>query len=382
MTGTVEHSHDMEQLFLIATLILICFIGIVVWRVLRRSAKKKPATAPPFLLNRIACNPVIAPTEEGWQSHCTFNPGAVRDDNNLIHLFFRAIGGDGTSTIGYATSTDGNSFTIKAPYPIYREWSLPAIPAAQKKYDLGMYTSGGGWAGCEDPRTVIIDGRVYMTYVAFEHWNSIQMKVTSIALTDLQAGRWNWQKPITLSPVGEVHKNWMLFPEKVHGKFAILHAISPTVLIDYVEDFDTIKFSPINSRAPHDGHHNYFGRQTHWDSSVRSAGAPPIKTKYGWLLLYHAMDKNDPNKYKLGAMILDKDDPTIIRYRSPHAILSPEWYYENDAKPGVIYASGAVVHDGELLVYYGGGDKYVCMASTRLTKLLHWLVRYGRVETQ
>ena len=101
----------------------------------------------------------------------------------------------------------------------------------------------------------------------------------------------------------------------------------------------------------------------------------------GWLLLYHAIDSREPHKYKLGAMILSAEDPTKILYRSPRPILAPDMHYENDGKPGVIYASGAVVKDGELYVYYGGGDKYVCSAHTPMRELLNWLKNYGKVQT-
>ena len=58
------------------------------------------------------------------------------------------------------------------------------------------------------------------------------------------------------------------------------------------------------------------GRVGFWDNRVRGAGPPPIKTKEGWLLFYHAIDMREPSKYKLGAMILDLNDPTKILYRT------------------------------------------------------------------
>jgi predicted GH43/DUF377 family glycosyl hydrolase len=54
--------------------------------------------------------------------------------------------------------------------------------------------------------------------------------------------------------------------------------------------------------------------------------------------------------------------------------------YENDGKPGIVYASGSIIKDGKLIVYYGGGDKHVCAAETPLDPLLDWLVKYGKVR--
>jgi predicted GH43/DUF377 family glycosyl hydrolase len=371
-----------SNLFLIITLLFLG-VGILSYYFIakKKSSHKKNSSIPIYELTRESCNPLFSPQEHrDWENESTFNPAAITDDEGLIHLFYRAIGRGGTSQIGHSISKNGRTFTERSPYPVFQatpEYSV--ILPSDRVYDQIRYASGGGWAGCEDPKMVVIDDRAYMTYVAFEGWHSIRVALTSIALADLKKNRWNWKKPITISPKGEPHKNWTLFPEKINGKFAILHCISPEILIEYVDDLDTIPFSPIKSRPPHDGNRNYFGRKDHWDSSVRGVGAPPIKTDIGWLVLYHSMDNNDPNKYKLGAMILDPKDPTKILYRAPHPILSPNHHYENDSKPGVIYASGAVIHKNDLIVYYGGGDKHVCVAQTPLTTLLTWLTTYGRV---
>ncbi len=115
-----------------------------------------------------------------------------------------------------------------------------------------------------------------------------------------------------------------------------------------------------------------------WDNWVRGAGPPPIRTRLGWLLFYHAMDVRDPNRYKLGAMVLDAQDPTKILYRSRVPVLEPEEWYENNGwKSGVVYSCGAVVKDGDLYVYYGGADSVVCVAVANLDHFLDELVKYG-----
>ena len=69
-------------------------------------------------------------------------------------------------------------------------------------------------------------------YTAFDGWGSVRIALTSIGLTDFLKKDWQWKKPTLISPPGEIHKNWVLFPEKINGKFAILHSISPDILID------------------------------------------------------------------------------------------------------------------------------------------------------
>ena len=325
------------------------------------------------ILEKFEKNPVITPRSGlDWEAVGTFNPSVFQDREDL-HLFYRALGSDGISRVGYAWSKDGLSFT-RHPFPVFEPSEGSGMPDANKTkepigYHPTYYTSGGGWGGSEDPRVVKIDDTIYMTYVAFEGWNSVRIALTSISVDDFKAGKWKWKEPIMLSPINEVHKNWVLFPEKINGKFAILHGLSPKVLVDYVDSFETFdKTKQIKSYPP------IGGRETHWDSRMRGAGPPPIKTDLGWLLLYHAQDTKEPHKYKLGAMILDEKDPTKILYRSAHPILSPEEYYENDGKPGVIYASGAVIRGDDLRVYYGGGDKVVCIASTPLKEFMNYLI--------
>lgn len=348
--------------------------------------KAKRTFRPHFKLIRHGRNPVISPLPvREWEMNGTFNPAVVTDDNGRVHLFYRALGADGISRIGYASSADGLHFDDdRSMYPVYEPFPSygmpdPAKVFGPKQYDPAFYTSGGGWGGSEDPRTVNIDGKMYMTYVAFEGWDSVRIALTSIGMGDLKAKRWKWRRPHLISAKGEVAKNWVIFPEKIHGKFAILHSIVPHVQVEYVDSLDTIT-TPIKSRRPQGV---LPGRKNFWDNRIRGAGPPPLRTEKGWLLLYHAIDKDDPDKYgigyRIGAMLLDLNDPTKVLYRSPQPILNPEMHYENDGKPGVVYATGAAILKGNLMVYYGGGDRHVCIAQTPLKQLLDYLVEHGKV---
>jgi len=151
-----------------------------------------------------------------------------------------------------------------------------------------------------------------------------------------------------------------------------LHSISPKISIEYLNSLDNIEKYIKSYYSP--------GKPTkRWDSFVRGPGPPPIKTKYGWLLFYHGMDHRDLSQYKLGAMILDLKDPTKILYRSKEPFLVPEEVYELEGfKGGVIYVIGAVVKDGNLLIYYGGADSYVCVANVNFDELLNALVKKKR----
>lgn len=367
----------LNQNHLIILYIFIAYILFFVVAPYILKTKKSKTKKRELKIHKHIENPIISPIYDNeWENEGTFNPAAFIDDKKKIHILYRAIGGEGISRIGYVEINDDNAFIIddRVPYPIYQSEIVDTPEKTPSVYSPLYYSSGGGWAGCEDPRAVVIDDTVYMTYVAFEGWHSVRMALTSITLSDFKKRKWNWKKPVFLSPKGEVHKNWVIFPEKINGKFALLHSVSPKIKIDYLDNLWNFKEINIKSEAPTGG------RKGHWDNRVRGAGPPPLKTELGWLVLYHAMDEKDPNKYKMGAMILDYKKPTKILYRSITPILEPTEHYENHGKPGVIYASGAVIKDDYLYVYYGGADRVVCGMKTSLKDLLEFLKHEGKVN--
>jgi predicted GH43/DUF377 family glycosyl hydrolase len=190
------------------------------------------------------------------------------------------------------------------------------------------------------------------------------MTLAELNVQKLKQGLFDWSRGLYLSPSGEVQKNWVLFPEKLRGRYAMITNIYPQIEISYFTKKDLEDEKYLESRfVRHE-------RKGHWDTWVRGAGAPPLKTDEGWLLLYHAIDERDPGKYKIGAMLLDLKDPKKVLYRSTAPILEPSQWYENDWKPGVVYATGAVIKDKDLIVYYGGGDKYVAAAKAPLREFL------------
>ncbi len=336
-------------------------------------------------LRRSERNPILSPRSYEWESHAVFNPAAFTDQGR-VHLLYRALGPDGVSRIGYASSADGINFDERLDYPVYEPTHgfgkpAPGWTPANSTYDPEVNPSGGGWAGCEDPRVVKIDGHAYMSFVAFDGWSFIRQALTSIPLEHLHQKNWNWRQPKLISKSGETHKNWVIFPEKINGKYAVLHGLSPEVYIDYVDSLDDIgQGKYIKSLAGHGGNGWHDPkRQNHWDNRVRGAGAPPLKTDLGWLLLYHATDKRDPGKYKLGAMLLDLDDPSKVLFRSSTPVLEPKEWYENDGKPGVVYTCGAVILGENLVVYYGGGDKHIGVARANVTEFVEGIVHGGTV---
>jgi predicted GH43/DUF377 family glycosyl hydrolase len=311
-------------------------------------------------LSRAANNPIITPNSDNkWESSQTFNPGVILLDNKF-HFLYRAIGDDGVSRLGYAVSTDGTSIDNRLPFPVFTHDTV-----VTKNNSYNIFPSGGSWSGAEDPRLVRVgeEDKIYATYTACDV--SLRVGLTSITVDDFIHGRWNWTPPICISPPNQINKNWVIFPEKIRGHYAILHAITPNIHLEYFENLDFKGEKYINNSI---NPQLVPPQNSAWDRRLRGAGAPPLKTKYGWLLFYHAMN------YKVGVMLLDLDDPTKIICKAKAPILESQEFYENSGfKPGIVYVSGAVIQDGQLFIYYGGADSYVCAASADLDEFLHQL---------
>jgi predicted GH43/DUF377 family glycosyl hydrolase len=319
-----------------------------------------------LLLEKNHKNPIIKPRKNfKWEEKGTFNPAALKLKNK-IHLIYRAVGDDYASTFGYANTKNGIKIEERSLNPVYfpRE-SFESVRDKKSSFNY-PYMSGGGWGGCEDPRLSLVEDRIFMTYTAFNGQMAPGVALTSIKKSDFLNKKWNWETPFLISEPGKIQKNWVIFPEKINGKYAILHSISPKISIDY---FDELKAGGVTVKS-------FYSKESdglRWESYLRGVASPPIKTSKGWLLFYHAMDHKHPDKYKLGVMILDLKNPSQIKYRCSNPILEPKEFYENDGKPGVVYVCGSVVDRDRVLVYYGGADKVSCLASIKMKKLLNIL---------
>ncbi len=295
-------------------------------------------------IERYKKNPILTPkSEHAWEAKAVFNPGALYA-NERIHLVYRAMSNENISTLGYAAGSDGFNITERLNKPIY---------SPREDFES---------MGCEDPRLTLMGSTVYMCYTAFDG-HQPRVALTSISLKNFLDKKWTWSKPKLISSPGADDKDAAVFPEKFGDRYAIAHRLGVSIEIDFVK---TLNFS--NKKwlkgstllAPRDGM---------WDSEKVGLSATPIKTKKGWLLLYHGISKED-RKYRLGAVLLDLDDPTKILARTDRPIMEPETPYEIAGQTAnVIFPCGAVVVDKKLFVYYGGADSVIGAATWDISKL-------------
>jgi len=319
----------------------------------------KPSITP--RLERYEGNPILGSRKEHtWESQAVFNPASLYIDNK-IHIIYRAMSDDNTSTMGYARSLDGFTIDSRSIQPVF----MPRFEFEDKKVS-------GGNSGCEDGRLTIIDDKIYMTYTAYDGVHVPRVGLSSILVEDFIAERWNWSESVLISPPGVDDKDACIFPEKVNGKYVIFHRIDGVIVIDYVDSLEfngstwlrTLEYINLTEEI--------------WHGLKIGIAGPPIKTPEGWLLLYHAISSVDKN-YRLGAMLLEQDKPSVIKAILPYPILEPERDYETKGiVNNVVFPCGAVVKDDYLIVYYGGADKVVGVATILLQELLDGLLLYKR----
>lgn len=315
-------------------------------------------------LKRYKSNPILQKIpEHGWEAKAVFNPAAVYEDRK-IHLVYRAMSDDNTSTFGYAASKNGFEFGERLENPIY----IPREDFEKKSVPLGN-------SGCEDPRVTKIGDTFYMCYTVYDGKNPPRVALTSIKVSDFLSHRWNWAKPILTSPPGMDDKDAALFPKKIDNRYVLLHRIGADIWIDFVDD---LSFPDREKGRWLGGRVLMSPRQHRWDSKKIGIAAPPIETKYGWMLLYHGISK-DGVYYRVKAALLDLKNPRKVLARTNGAILEPEADYEKEGEVrNVVFPCGAVVFKKNLLVYYGGGDKVVGVASIEFKKLLAELLREAK----
>jgi len=306
-------------------------------------------------LNRFKRNPVIEPNPKNpWEEKATFNPAAFKLDGK-IHILYRAMSKDNTSVIGYATSKDGLKINERLKEPIY----YPREPFEEKK-------NPNGNSGCEDPRITIIDNKIYMCYTAFDGRNPPRIAMTHISKKDFLNRKWNWSKPVLLSPPNFDNKDAFLFPEKVNGKYMFIHRIGKSI------DYDFTEKMPVEENIWLEEKHWIEPRKWAWDNTKIGAAAPPVKTKDGWIMLYHGVDESFI--YRVGATLLNLKNPTKIIARLEDPLFEPEMKYEKEGHcKNVVFPCGNVIIEDNLYVYYGAADKSVGVATIKLKKLLEAL---------
>ncbi len=323
----------------------------------------------------------MEPSENDWEARAVLNPSVVKTKDGVEHIFYRAVAKNFVSSIGYAR-------VIGLKVERFDEPVISPTESYEKK-------------GVEDPRVTKVGKIYYLLYTAFDGKDA---RIAYAISRDLK----KWEKKGVISPnvsVGEARelvkikkyrdmwkhqevegsrvclwdKDAVLFPEKIDGKFVMLHRFIPDIQIIKFRSFSELKKVGfwkkyiVNLSEGEDKVSLY--RRYDWEGEHIGAGAVPIRTKKGWLLIYHGVeviaDNLSKKIYHAGAALLDlkKPEEEIGRLKKP--LFSPKYKWEKDGdKNDVVFPEGAVVDGDRLKIYYGCSDSRIGVAEMSLKRLL------------
>ena len=306
------------------------------------------------LFRRVPDNPVLRPQGEGWEGKNVFNPAAIEIDG-VHYIVYRAQSHDHTSTMGLAISRDGVTIDERLPNPIY----VPRTSSEEKRH------LPDGFSGCEDPRLVRIDETLYLTYTAYNGEEPPRVAVSTISVADFLARRWKegWSLPVLVTPGGLDDKDACILEEKIGEQYFFIHRVSHHICGQYMSDLD-FEEAEIN-RCVEMVH----PRRGMWDGEKIGIAGPPHKTEAGWLLFYHGVSHDQ--YYRVGALLLARDDPTVVLGRTAYPIFSPKKKYELEGDvPRVVFPCGSIIRGDTVYLYYGGADRVVGIATGSLREVL------------
>lgn len=209
--------------------------------------------------------------------------------------------------------------------------------------------------GMEDARLVRFvddDGSAtyYATYTAYDGSHISQQMLTT-----------NDFRSFTSVPlVGDAaaNKGLALFPRRINGRFAALsRSDRESNTIAYTDDL-SVWTSTVPCQRPLQA----------WEMLQLGNCGPPLETDHGWLVLTHGV--GPMRTYRMGAILLDLDDPTRIIGRLRRPLLSPADDEQDGYVPNVVYSCGGLVHADTLVLPYGIGDAQIGIATVALPDLL------------
>jgi predicted GH43/DUF377 family glycosyl hydrolase len=294
-------------------------------------------------------NPLLEPAGWPYTVNAVMNAGATLVGNETV-LLCRVEDRRGFSHLSVARSADGVT-----------GWEIGDAPGLAPSPDHPEEE----W-GLEDPRISRVD-ELDCWVVAYTAFGPGGPALSLATTTDFV--RFD-RLGMVMSPE---NKNGALFPRRIDGEFVLVHRPVSShggagAWISRSADLSSWS-APVPVLPARGG--------GWWDSARTGIGAPPIETPEGWLIVYHGVRQTVAGAlYRMGAALLDLDDPSRVVRRSDEWLLSPAAEYERVGDvPGVIFPCGLVLlPDGdELRLYYGAADTSVALATASLADVLAYL---------
>ncbi|MFA5411271.1 MAG: pesticidal protein Cry7Aa [Candidatus Omnitrophota bacterium] len=325
---------------------------------------------------------ILETSENEFENQAVLNPATIEKDG-VTHMFYRAVRKkDMRSSIGYCQLVE-NKVVMRSEKPVL-------FP----EYDYERQ-------GVEDPRIVFLDGIYYLFYTAYDGKNAVFAYATSTDLVNFkkhgiisprftyaEAGKLFGSSPVQMREKyfffesyikdrqgGDIllwEKDAFIFPKKINNKFALVHRVLPGIQVIYFDDFKELTDDYWRAYLKDLGRYVMLESEYRFESRNIGGGCPPIETKDGWLLIYHAVEDSRLGRiYHGAAALFDLDDPTKVIARLKRPLFSPSqrWEKKGDVN-NVVFPTGSVIKDGRLYIYYGAADKRIAAKSVEMEGLL------------
>ena len=319
-------------------------------------------------------NPIVIPGGLPWRAATVFNPACLIDDDGKFYLFERATESlrPLKCHVGLLASEDGVHFDLVQDQPVLSPEDFPQ-PCGT----------------IEDPRVVKLEGKYYMTYARRKFASLCHPTGTGIPeyeehpeapeehLNHYQAGIAVSDDKIHWTDLGLVtedtthDRDLVLFPEKINGRYAMLRRPESWVGADYGTDKPSIWITFSDDLANWDEPTLICKPEASWEDRKVGAATPPLKTDEGWLTLYHGVE-DATSTYRVGAMLLDLEDPSKVLARTADFLMEPEAYYEKCGViiPNTIFPTGNVIKDDTIYLYYGCCDTCIALATASVEDVM------------
>lgn len=302
------------------------------------------------ILKRYPKNPIIAPNDFPYgHADQVFNPGQCMYKGKTLLLLSVVLCNQKYARVHVAESSDGINFNI-------REKPLFEQDDSKKFGDLDLHPI--------DCRVTQIGDTYYIIRPGNSEWGCVALLYRTKDFVTVEP------MEIIALPHNRVP---CLFPEKINGDYVRLDR-PYSVSAPYKESFANMWLS----RSPdliHWGRHRPLLKRgfSPW-SELKVGPTPPIKTEKGWLEIIHGVSNGFWTvRYSLGAILLDLENPEIIKGAMQSYILTPDTEYEHLGRiPNVVFTAGALadLDKRRLRVYYGGADTCVCLAECDLDEII------------
>jgi len=322
-------------------------------------------------------------TDPKLQTITVHNAGITAYDGDVIMLF-RSHLRNGMSVLGIARSKNGLD-----------NWRIDKSPAmlpctVKDNFAIGVEIDElieNEQGGIEDPRISKIEGTYFITYSAYHPTIAHRVRVSLATTKDFKS--FKRHGPLLKTDM----RNVVLFPEEIGGKYYGLFrpnddtqehtgGIYKQIKVGFTDNIEAGKWNiqeqPIMLQK--DGPSSF--------SDKIGPGATPIKTKYGWINIFHGVRSTmDGNPYVLGVALHDLQDPKQVKVSNipilfpskADCIVTDESYVH---VPNVVFSCGALRKDnGDIHIYYGGNDTVMNVAITHEDILAELCEKYPQEPT-